>query len=194
MYAEQSIAEHRNTAPYPTPLPDHDDESADVITLRSVETADLDEFFSHQLEPSANHMAAFAAKNPSDRGVFNHHWQNILSDPSITVRTIESDGQVVGSVLSYLNDGVPEISYWIDKAHWGRGITTDAVGQFLEEFPARPIRARTVVDNLGSIKVLEKWGFAEVGRAQGFANARGVVVDEVIMELAENSTDSVSAN
>ncbi len=156
-----------------------------MITLRPVDPTDLDEFFNHQLEPTANHMAGFAAKNPSDRGVFDHHWQSILIDESITVRTIESDGDVVGSVLMYLNEGLPEISYWIDKAHWGQGITTDAVGQFLKEFPARPIRARTVVDNLGSIKVLERWGFAEVGRAKDFANARGTVVEEVIMELSK---------
>ncbi len=160
------------------------DESAAVITLRPVDPSDLDQFFNHQLDPMANHMAAFAAKNPSDRGVFNHHWQNILGDESITVRTIESDGAVVGSVLMYLNDDVPEISYWIDKAYWGQGVTTDAVGQFLKEFTARPIRARTVVDNMGSIKVLERWGFTEVGRAKDFANARGTVVEEVIMELS----------
>ena len=66
-----------------------------MITLRPVEATDLDEFFSHQLDPSANHMAAFGAKNPSDRGVFDNHWQDILNDGRITVRTILSDGEVV---------------------------------------------------------------------------------------------------
>lgn len=154
-----------------------------MITLRAVEPSDLDEFFTHQLDPSANHMAAFTAKNPSDRGVFNHHWQNILNDTQITVRTIVSDGEVVGSILAYQDQGTPEISYWIDKARWGQGITTAAVGLFLEEFTQRPLRARAVADNLNSIKILERWGFEHVGEAQGFANARGAVMRELVLEL-----------
>ncbi|THJ67756.1 GNAT family N-acetyltransferase [Arthrobacter echini] len=154
-----------------------------MITLRAVEATDLDEFFSHQLDPRANHMAAFGAKNPSDRGVFDHHWQDILNDPKVTVRTILSDGDVVGSILAYNDGEVPEISYWIDRSHWGMGITTAAVGQFLEEVSERPIRARAVADNVGSIRILERWGFTEIGQAQGFAPARGAVVDELVLEL-----------
>ena len=154
-----------------------------MITLRAVEPSDLDEFFSHQLDPSANHMAAFSAKNPSDRGVFDHHWQNILNDPTVTVRTIVADGDVVGSILAYRDGEVPEISYWIDKARWGQGITTAAVGLFLEEFTDRPLRARAVIDNTNSIRILERYGFTKVGETQGFANARGAVVRELVLEL-----------
>ncbi|MBE0009298.1 MULTISPECIES: GNAT family N-acetyltransferase [unclassified Arthrobacter] len=154
-----------------------------MTSLRAVEPSDLDEFFTHQLDPSANHMAAFTAKNPADRGVFNHHWQNILNDPQITVRTILNDGVVVGSILAYRNDETPEISYWIDKARWGQGITTAAVGLFLEEFTDRPIRARAVVDNVNSIRILERYGFEQIGEVQGFANARGAVVKELVLEL-----------
>lgn len=154
-----------------------------MITLRAVEPSDLDEFFSHQLDPSANHMAAFSAKNPSDRGVFNHHWQNILNDSSVTVRTIVADGDVVGSILAYRDGDIPEISYWIDTARWGQGITTAAVGLFLEEFTERPLRARAVVDNTNSIRILERYGFTKVGETQGFANARGAVVKELVLEL-----------
>nr|WP_231715292.1 GNAT family N-acetyltransferase [Arthrobacter gengyunqii] len=154
-----------------------------VIELRAVVPADLNEFFTHQLDPSANHMTAFAAKNPSDRGVFDHHWQTILNDPSVTVRTIVADGDVVGGIMAYRDGGIPEISYWIDTNHWGQGITTNAVGQFLAEFSERPIRARAVADNAGSIAILEKYGFTVVGETQGFANARGAVVRELELEL-----------
>ncbi len=129
-------------------------------------------------------MAAFAAKNPSDRGVFDNHWYGILNDPRITVRTILSNAEVVGSILAYDQDGIPEISYWIDKSRWGQGITTAAVGQFLQEVSERPIRARAVVDNTTSIRILERWGFTRVGESQEFANARGAVVKELILELS----------
>lgn len=155
-----------------------------MIELRAVEPGDVDEFFSHQLDPGANHMAAFAAKNPSDRGVFDLHWQQILSDSGITVRTIVADGDVVGSILAYRDGSIPEISYWIDRARWGQGITTAAVGLFLEEFPERPVRARAVADNVSSIRILERYGFKVIGEAQTFANARGAVVRELELELA----------
>ena len=154
-----------------------------MITLRPVEASDIDAFFSHQLDPSANHMAAFGARNQSDRGVFDHHWQDILNDSKITVRTILSDGEVVGSILAYHHDATPEISYWIDRSRWGQGITTAAVGQFLDEVAQRPIRARAVADNASSIRILERWGFQHVGEEQGFAPARGAVVRELILEL-----------
>jgi RimJ/RimL family protein N-acetyltransferase len=154
-----------------------------MIELRPVEPADLDKFFEYQQDPDSNRMAAFTAKNPSDRGVFDHHWQNILNDEAITVRTVTADGEVAGSIMAYPSDGYPELTYWTAKSHWGRGITTAAVEKFLAEFTARPIRARVVKDNLGSIKVLEKLGFKSIGEAQGFANARAAVVTEEILEL-----------
>ncbi|MEE1620083.1 GNAT family N-acetyltransferase [Zafaria sp. Z1313] len=154
------------------------------MKLRPVEATDLDWFFEHQQDPEANLMAAFTAKNPADRGVFDHHWGLILNDPEITVRTIEHDGRVVGSVLAYPNDGVPEISFWTAKEFWGQGITTSAVDAFLAEFTQRPIRARVVTDNIGSQKVLTRRGFEVVGEAEGFANARAAVVKEYIMELS----------
>ena len=153
------------------------------MKLRPVEPADLDRFFEFQQDPEANQMAAFAAKNPADRGVFNLYWQQLLDDPQITVRTIEHDGEVVGSVLAYPNEGYQEISFWTGRRFWGQGLTTSAVDAFLAEFSTRPIRARVVTDNIGSQKILERRGFIVVGEADGFANARAAVVKEYIMEL-----------
>jgi RimJ/RimL family protein N-acetyltransferase len=154
-----------------------------VIEIRPVEPADLDKFFEYQQDPEANQMAGFSAKNPADRGVFDHYWQSLLNDKSITVRTITADGEVVGNLVVYRTEDIPELNYWTAKSHWGRGITTAAVEQFLREFTERPIRARVVKDNLGSIKVLEKAGFRRIGEEQGFANARAAVVTEAILEL-----------
>jgi len=153
------------------------------VKLRAVEPADLDWFFEHQQDPEANVMAAFTAKNPADRGVFNHHWSSILSDPDVTVRTIEQDGKPVGNVMAYSADDGVEIGFWTDRAYWGQGVTTSAVDEFLQEITARPIRARVVTDNIGSQKVLERRGFKVVGEVDGFANARAAVVKEYIMEL-----------
>lgn len=50
------------------------------VTLRDVEENDLPIFFAHQLDPEANAMAAFTARDPSDREAFMAHWAKIMAD------------------------------------------------------------------------------------------------------------------
>lgn len=152
--------------------------------LRPLQPEDLDQFFEHQQDPEANLMAAFTARNPADRGVFDHHWGLITSDPKVIVRTIEHNGEVAGSILVFENEAIPEISFWTARRFWGQGITTSAVDAFLAEYSTRPLRARVPQDNIGSIKVLERRGFKVVDEAADFSNARAAVVKEFIMELA----------
>ncbi|MFC5131429.1 GNAT family N-acetyltransferase [Paeniglutamicibacter kerguelensis] len=153
------------------------------MQLRPIQPEDLDQFFEHQQDPEANLMAAFTARNPADRGVFDHHWNLILKDPSVIVRTIEHEGEVAGSILLFENEEVPEISFWTARRFWGKGITTSAVDTFLAEYTARPLRARVPQDNIGSIKVLERRGFKVIDEDSDFSNARAAVVKEFIMEL-----------
>ncbi len=156
----------------------------DDFFLREVADADLPIFFAHQLDPQANAMAAFTSRDPADRAAFMAHWQRIMADPTVIIRTIVSGGQVVGSVLSYEDDSKPEIGYWLGRAYWGQGLATRALGDFLAQAnPARPIYARAAKDNAGSLRVLEKCGFAIVGEDKGFANARGAEVEEFLLRL-----------
>jgi RimJ/RimL family protein N-acetyltransferase len=155
---------------------------AGEISLRAVQAQDLPIFFEQQLDPTANTMAAFTAKDPSDRQAFDKHWAKITADDGILIRTILSDGQVAGSILSHAWFGDLEVSYWIGREFWGRGIATTALRLFLEQQTERPIFARVVKDNLGSRRVLEKNGFVVVGEDRGFANARGQEVEELIYQ------------
>ena len=154
------------------------------LLLRHVVENDLPSFFDFQLDPEANSMAAFIARDPTDREAFTAHWNKILAEPTNIIRTIVCDGQVVGSVSSYLNSGKPEVTYWIGRAHWGKGIATRALTAFLAKVnTTRPIYARVAKDNLGSRRVLEKCGFRVIGESKGFANARGREIEELHLEL-----------
>ncbi|PKN94194.1 MAG: hypothetical protein CVU44_07275 [Chloroflexi bacterium HGW-Chloroflexi-6] len=154
------------------------------IFLRDVENEDLSIFFEHQLDPEANHMAAFAAKDPTNREAFHAHWRKILADPSVIMKTIVCNGQVAGSVSSYEEDGKPEVTYWLGKEHWGKGLATQALAEFLMHHnKIRPIYARTAKDNLGSRRVLEKCGFTVIDETKGFANARNEEIEELLLEL-----------
>jgi RimJ/RimL family protein N-acetyltransferase len=129
-------------------------------------------------------MAAFTAKDPANREAFTTHWTRILADPTVIIKTIVLDGHVVGSVLSYEEGGRPEVSFWLGKEYWGRGLATEALLQFLAHGnKTRPIYARAAKDNMGSRRVLEKCGFTTVAETRGFANARGEEIEELLLEL-----------
>lgn len=155
-----------------------------TLFLRDVVEDDLPIFFEYQLDPDANYMAAFTAKDRSNREVFTAHWNKIMADATCIIKTIVCDGQVVGSVSSYEDAGKPEVTYWIGKAYWGKGIATRALSDFLAHGNrARPMYARVAKDNLGSRRVLAKCGFKIIGESKGFANARGEEIEELVLEL-----------
>jgi RimJ/RimL family protein N-acetyltransferase len=153
------------------------------ISLRDIIDSDLQVFFENEQDPTANHMAAFTRKDPSDRTAFDAHWAKIRANPTVLNKTILVDGQVAGSVAKYEMEGDAEVTYWIGKDYWGKGVATEALRQFLEIFTARPLHGRAARDNAGSIRVMEKCGFKIIGTDKGFANARGEEIEEVVLIL-----------
>jgi RimJ/RimL family protein N-acetyltransferase len=153
------------------------------IQLRDVTEADLPILFEHQLNEEANRMAAFTAKDPSDREAFMARWEKILTNARTVNKVILLEGQVVGNIACFEMFDEQMIAYWIDRAYWGQGITTEALTQFLNLVPTRPLYARAVKDNIGSVRVLQKCGFEITGEDKGFANARGEEVEEYVLVL-----------
>jgi len=154
------------------------------VLLREVTGADLPIFFEQQLDPAANYMAAFTARDPADREAFLAHWGRILGDARIIKQAILSDGQVAGSISCYQDElGRPEVTYWIGTPYWGQGIATRALAAFLAHVLQRPLFARVAKDNLASLRVLEKGGFAICGEDRGYANARSEDVEEYLLRL-----------
>ncbi|MRS04229.1 N-acetyltransferase [bacterium] len=155
------------------------------IRLRPINPADLNIFFEQQLDLQANIMAAFTSKNVSDRAAFDAKWAKILADPAISIRTVLAGSQVAGYVLHHSWFGDPEITYWLGREFWGRGIATQALRSFLEQEKLRPLYGRVAADNIASRRVMEKCGFVLIGEDKGFSNARGQEVDELILVIRQ---------
>ncbi|MET9735783.1 GNAT family N-acetyltransferase [Streptomyces sp. NPDC006458] len=153
------------------------------VVLRAVHDSDLPVFFRQSNDPESLRMAAFTAPDPADRAAFDAHWARIRASDGIVPRTVLADGDVVGHAAVYGAPGEREVTYWIDRYYWGRGIATAALGRLLAEVGERPLYARAAADNAGSLRVLEKCGFRVTGRERGFANARAEEIDEVVLTL-----------
>lgn len=153
------------------------------IQLRQVEDQDLDAFFSHQQDPLAIWMAAFTTEDPTDRAAFDQHWTALRANPEIISRTITEDGHVVGNISSFPEEGRTDITYWIDRAAWGRHIATRALADFTKLVSIRPLHARAAKDNAGSLAVLRNCGFTVIGSDSGYANGRRELTDEFILRL-----------
>jgi hypothetical protein len=64
------------------------------VLLRDVTEGDLPILFEHQLDPDANEMAAFPAR---DRNDFLTHWAKILADETVIKRPSSSMGRWPGT-------------------------------------------------------------------------------------------------
>jgi RimJ/RimL family protein N-acetyltransferase len=147
--------------------------------LRDVIEADLSLFFEHQRDPIAAHMAAFV---PREREAFMAHWHDeVLGNPTNATKTVVVDGRAAGHVGSWDQDGKRLVGYWIGREHWGKGIATRALVEFLAHEATRPLHAWVAVDNAASIRVLEKCGFRRDATAGLHTGDDGVV--EALMML-----------
>ena len=154
-----------------------------VVALRLVEDGDLDALFEQMRDPEGVRMAAFTTEDPDDRNAFDAHMARVRSRPDITMRAVTCDGRLAGTIASFPAEGQIEITYWIDRAAWGKGIATRALVLLLDLVTARPLHARTASDNAGSLRVLQKCGFKAVGTETSFAAGRNADIEETILRL-----------
>ena len=153
------------------------------IALRPVQDADLDALFDQMRDPESVRMAAFTPEDPDDRAAFDAHMARVLSAPDITHRAITCDGRLVGSIASFVIDGETEVTYWVERASWGRGIARAALALLLESVIVRPLFARAASDNIGSLKVLAAAGFRPIGTEISFAAGRNAEIEETVLRL-----------
>src|SRR5437762_6927715 len=94
------------------------------ITIREVKSSDLATFYEHQLDPEAIRMAAFVCEDPKNKVAFDAPWDKILNSSQITQRTIVSEGHVAGHIACYPHGENIEVTYWLGREFWGRGLAT----------------------------------------------------------------------
>lgn len=148
-----------------------------TVLLRRVRPEDLTTLFELQADPVSN---AMAGTKPRSREVFFAAWERNFVDPGITawmIEIVDAAGStsnnadqvrtIVGTIARHQADGRDAVGYWIDQAHWGKGIASRALELFLKEEHRRPLRATAASTNAASRRILEKCGFRCVGLRMG---------------------------
>lgn len=154
-----------------------------MITLRKTIQEDLESLFLFQTNEEGIHMAAFTPEDPHDKAAYMQKWSAIIENPEIRMQTILLDDIIVGSVVHFDMFDETNVSYWIDHSHWGKGIATMALKEFIASTAKRPLYARVAFDNFGSQKVLERCGFNPIDKETNFANGRQMDVEEFVYRL-----------
>ncbi|WP_267283985.1 GNAT family N-acetyltransferase [Amycolatopsis keratiniphila] len=153
------------------------------MALRPVEDRDLDTLYELMRDPESVKMAAFIARDPDDREAFDRHIARLRTFPDLTLRAVTGDGRFLGTIGSFFVEGDAEITYWIDRAVWGRGVASRALALFLDVVEVRPLYARAASDNLGSLRVLRKAGFRVIGTEVAYASARDDEIEDTVLCL-----------
>ncbi len=114
--------------------------------------------------------------------------EHITTQAPPMVWAIEVDGEAAGGIGLEPQTDVErvsaEIGYWLGQRYWGRGIVTEALvavtGAAFQRFDLLRIFALPFADNPGSIRVLEKAGYALEGRLPQSTIKDGRVRDQLM--------------
>jgi RimJ/RimL family protein N-acetyltransferase len=119
--------------------------------------------------------------------------------PSLLIfERTDAEPQLVGSCgLGRRPSGAVELGYWITRAHWGRGIATEACRALVDiarTLGLAQLEGSHFVDNPASGRVLEKLGFAPIGIiAPRMSCARGSEVPARLMRLQLGAATAAEA-
>lgn len=153
------------------------------IDLRPLEDDDVDAVFEMMRDREAVEMAAFVAEDPDDRAAFDAWLSRQRASADVTVLTVTEDGGFAGTAATFWVGEDREVSFWIARHAWGRGVATEALRLLVAREPIRPLYGRVAEHNAGSIAVFRRNGFTEVSRNTAFAPGVGRDVTELVFVL-----------
>jgi len=108
----------------------------------------------------------------------------VEADPSVGDDFLVTlGGDVIGKFGAWK---LPEFGFLLDPAHWGKGYASEAMMAFIEHrrsLGATELTADVDPRNLSSIRLLERHGFVETGRATGTWQVGEELCDSIYFRL-----------
>ena len=78
-------------------------------------------------------------QDPLDKTAYIDKHTKILNDLTVNNQTVILNERIVGSISKFVMFDDNEITSWIDKQYWGKGIATATLKIFLTIENSRPI-------------------------------------------------------
>jgi len=150
-----------------------------VVTLRDPISSDFETIFAMTQDPVGNAMSMVY---PLSRELFEQRWSRERGEREVT-KTILMGNEVVGKIGSFSVEDETHVGYLIAQAHWGKGIMSEALRQFVELIAHRPLIAHVASPNIGSRRVLEKCGFVLIDERESPETERYMACVEAVYEL-----------
>lgn len=154
------------------------------LTLRRAQASDLEALHAVLADEAT---VRFWSTGPHRTLETTREWLEAMmaSPPEVSEDfVIEHRGEVVGKVGFFR---LPEIGYILRRDRWGQGLVTEAARAVIDHvFQTRDVaELQADVDprNVGSIRVLERLGFIETGRAERTYCVEGTWSDSIYFAL-----------
>lgn len=153
------------------------------IELRDLDDDDLDAIFEMMRDPEAVVMAAFTADDPNDRAAYDAWIARQRADDDVLYQVVTENGGFAGTAAVFTIDGDREVSFWIARHAWNRGVATAALRLLVSREAVRPLFARAAAHNEAAIAVFRHCGFTEVSRNVAYAPGLAREVEELVFVL-----------
>lgn len=172
--------------------------NANRIILREIELNDVDDIHDLHSLPETDEFNTMGI--PANRDVTKKLVMEWIAMVQLEPRTrytfkIEVNNVFIG-LIGLKNLGIPnyksgEVWYKLHKDFWGNGYATEAVIRVLEfcfvDLNLHRVEAGCAVENIGSIKVLEKAGMTREGRKRKNLPIRGEWKDNYFYAILEEN-------
>jgi len=138
------------------------------LSFRPWQPADLPQYRAMLDDPALWHFLPEAQPDPLTEADARALIDLSNGAPHHEVRAVLENGRPVGQVrLLFGADGEGEVSYWLGRAHWGRGIARRALHDWTAEcrarHPALSLFARIRADHTASQRVARAAGYESRG-------------------------------
>lgn len=143
------------------------------LILRKITLDDVEDMYVYGSDDEVTkHVTWDTHKTISDTKAFAAFVLNKYQNKEVVPWGIElkENGKFIGTIdfVSWTpHHKTAEIGYVISKDYWGKGITTEAANEIIKfgfhKMDLVRIEARCFVENIGSMRVMEKCGMSEEG-------------------------------
>lgn len=149
----------------------------DRVTLRPLRASDLETYKAYAMDAENTRYMCFLPKlSESESREFlesaEAEWRKTA--PGFCEYAVIYEGRHVGGVGIYLEDGVGELSWIIDRQYQRKGLAYEAVGAltdyFAREFGIKRFCAHCDTENTASFRLMEKLGMKRTGVYGGRKN------------------------